>query len=463
MLRSSVSRLTTLSIGPRTNKLSTQQLIAASPAQELFSQLQKHEANLEKALGSTKARIDSSCVNEVLRRCTADLSISGLRFFIWAGIQSNYKHSSHMYRKACKIFRIQQNPGSILDVLESYRVAEFPINLRTVKVVLNLCREANLANEALWVLRTMGDFNLGADTVVYNIVIRLFCQKGDMDTAESLMREMGSAGLSANMITFMLMIRGLCDVGKLDAASKLFEELKEQGCAPNVVVFSALLDGFCGKANLEKALELLSEMEKGDEDCRPNTVSYTSVIHSFCIQGLLSSALVVLDRMISHGCAPNRVTVRVLFDALCADGREQEVDELIDKVVVCGSVSIADCNSCLIISLIRVEKLEEAERQFRLMLSHDMRPDAVTCNMILRELCSKGRPFDAFLIIKEIEKAGFSAFIGHDVFSALIMGLYELNHREEALTLAKLMLARGIKIQAPYSDEILKCMEKKWP
>ncbi|KAK4801750.1 hypothetical protein SAY86_022237 [Trapa natans] len=461
MLRSSVSRLTALSFGPKTNKLSTLQLTTVPPAEQFFAQLQKHEANLEKALASIKTRIDHSCVNEVLRRCAADRSILGLRFFIWAGIQSNYKHSSHMYRKACNIFRIPQNPGTILDVIESYRVEECPVNLKSVKVVLNLCREANLANEALWVLRTMGDLNLGADTVVYNIVIRLFCQKGDMDTAESLMREMGSVGLYADMITFMEMIKGFCDAGKLDDASKLFEELKKQGCVPNVVIFSALLDGFCKKANLEKALELLSEMEQGDEDCRPNTVSYTSVIHSFCIQGLPSNALVVLDRMINHGCAPNRVTVRVLFDALCADGREKEAGELIDKVVACGSVSIADCNSCLIISLIRKEKMEEAERRFRLMLRLGMRPDRMTCNVILSELCSKGRPCDAFLIFKEIERAGFSAFIGYDVFSALLMGLYELEHKEEALILAKLMLDRGIKIQTPRADEIVKFMEKR--
>lgn len=460
MLRSSVFRLTALSIGPRTNKFSTLHLTAASPAEQFYAQLQNHGANIEKALASIRARVDPSCVSEVLRRCAADRSILGLRFFIWSGTQSNYKHSSHMYSKACKIFRIHQNPGAILDVLESYRVEECPVNLKTVKVVLNLCREAKLANEALWVLRKMRDFNLGADTVAYNIVIRLFCQKGDMGTAERLMREMGSVGVCADMVTFMEMIKGFCDVGKLDDASKLFQEIKEQGCVPNVVVFSALLDGFCRKASLEKALELLAEMERGVEDCRPNAITYTSVIHSFCIQGLPSKALVVLDRMINHGCAPNRVTVRVLFDGLCAEGRVKEADELIDKFVSCGGVSIADCNSCLIISLIRVRNLEEAERRFSWMLSLGMRPDAMTCNVILRELCSKGRPSDAFLILRKIEKAGFSAFIGYDVFTALLKGLYELECREEALTLAKLMLDRGIRIQAPHADKIVKCLKK---
>ncbi|PKI41533.1 hypothetical protein CRG98_038044 [Punica granatum] len=329
-----------------------------------------------------------------------------------------------MYRKACEIFRIHHNPGAILEVLESYRADECSVNLKTVKVVLNLCKEAKLADEAVWVLRKMGDFNLGADTVSYNVVIRLFCQKGDMATAGMLMREMGLVGLRPDMITFVEMIKGFCNVGELESACMLFQDMKEQGCIPNTVVFSTLLDGFCKNGSLERALELLTEMEKGSGDCGPNVVTYTSVIQSFCSQGRL-----------------------------------EEVDEFIDKVVSGGSFSIADCNSSLIVSLIRLEKLEEAERRFIRMLSSEMRPDGMTCNMILRELCSTGRPFDAFMLFREIDKAGCSAFVGSNAFSELLVGLTELNHKEEAVTLARLMLDRGIRLQAPYVDNVVKFLK----
>ncbi|XP_031389963.1 pentatricopeptide repeat-containing protein At5g47360-like [Punica granatum] len=459
MLRSSVPRLASLSVGLSTCKFSTLQPAVTSSAEQFYAHLQNHGANFEKTLASIRAKIDPSCISKVLRRCSVDRSLLGLRFFIWAGTHSTYRHSGHMYRQACEIFWIHHNPGAILEVLESYRADECSVNLKTVKVVLNLCKEAKLADEAFWVLRRMGDFNLGADTVSYNVVIRLFCQKGDMATAGMLMREMGLVGLRPDMITFVEMIKGFCNVGELESACMLFQDMKEQGCIPNTVVFSTLLDGYCRSGSLERGLELLTEMEKGGGDCSPNVVTYTSVIQSFCNQGLVVKALAVLDRMINQGCPPNRVTVRALVDCLCAKGRLEEVDELIDKVVSCGSFSIADCNSSLIVSLIGLGKLEEAERRFIRMLSCKMRPDGMTCNMIIRELCSTGRPFDAFMLFREIEKAGCSAFIGSNAFSELLMGLTKLNHKEEAATLARLMLDRGIRLQAPYVDNVVKFLK----
>ena len=83
----------------------------------------------------------------------------GLRFFIWAGLQSNYRHSSYMYSKACEFLKIKQNPFLVLDVIEAYKVEKCLVNIKMFKVVLNLSREARIAGEALLVSRKMPEFN----------------------------------------------------------------------------------------------------------------------------------------------------------------------------------------------------------------------------------------------------------------------------------------------------------------
>ncbi|PKI79510.1 hypothetical protein CRG98_000141 [Punica granatum] len=250
----------------------------------------------------------------------ANSRLCSRRFFIWAGTHSTYRHSGHMYRQACEIFWIHHNPGAILEVLESYRADECSVNLKTVKVVLNLCKEAKLADEAFWVLRRMGDFNLGADTVSYNVVIRLFCQKGDMATAGMLMREMGlgkleeaerrfirmlSCKMRPDGMTCNMIIRELCSTGRPFDAFMLFREIEKAGCSAFIGsnAFSELLMGLAKlnhkeeaatlarSGSLERGLELLTEMEKGGGDCSPNVVTYTSVIQSFCNQGLVVKAL----------------------------------------------------------------------------------------------------------------------------------------------------------------------------
>ncbi|KAI4370002.1 hypothetical protein MLD38_018390 [Melastoma candidum] len=161
------------------------------------------------ALSSVRARLDPSCVNEVLGRLSGDDFVMGMRFFIWAGVQSGYRHSSYGYSKACKLLRVRQNPGVILGAVEGCRIGGWPISVKMMKVGLNLCKEVGLSEEALGVLRRMRELDPRPDTNVYNTVIRLFCAKGDMGTAEDLMREMGELGLYPDLITVVEMIKGL--------------------------------------------------------------------------------------------------------------------------------------------------------------------------------------------------------------------------------------------------------------
>ncbi|XP_057975924.1 pentatricopeptide repeat-containing protein At5g47360 [Malania oleifera] len=432
----------------------------ASSAEKYWDHLQKNRGNIEKTLATVQAKLDSSCVIRVLHRCSVDQSTLGLRFFIWAGVQSNYRHSSYMYSKACKLLEINRNLQSISDVLEAYRVEGCLVTAKTFKVVLNLCREAKLAKEGLWVLMKMREFNCHPDTAAYNVVIRLFCEKGDMDVVAGLIKEMVLIDLYPDMITYIAMIKGFCNVGQLEDAYGLFKVMRGHGCLPNAVTYSALLDGFCRFGTTERVLELLEEMEKEGGECSPNVVSYTSVIQSFCEKGQLAEALGILDHMEARGCAPNRVTVSILVKGLCAEGRVEEAYKLIDKVVAGGSVSNGDCYSSLVVSLLRIKRLDEAEKLFRRMLASAVRPDSLACSILIKELCLEGRVQDGFSLYDEIEKKGFLSSIDSDIYSILLVGLCEQSHLVEAAKLARLMLERGVCLKAPYVDNVVEHLKK---
>ncbi|KAL6284361.1 hypothetical protein ACE6H2_015290 [Prunus campanulata] len=289
------------------------------------------------------------------------LSQLGLRFFICAGLHSSYGHSYFMYSKACELCEIKLNPSVIFDVLEAYRIEGRFISLNAFKVVFNLCKEANLADEALSVLRKIPDFGLRPDTTLYNVVIRLFCDKGDMNMAESLVKEMGLVDLLPDLITYMVMINGFCNVGRSE--------------------------------KMERALELLTEMEKVGGDCSPNVVTYTSVIQKLCDKGRLKEALVIFDRMEACGCAPSRVMDQV-----------EEAYKQIDRVVAGRSVTYSDCYSSLVVSLARGRKPEEAEKVLRMMLDSGVKPNSLACSIMLKKICLEGRVIDGFCLFHELEK-----------------------------------------------------------
>lgn len=414
---------------------------------------------MEKILASVKPKLDPKFVINFLHKFHPSQSQLGLRFFIWAGLQSDYRHTSFMYGKACKFFQIRQNPKLVFDVIEAYRAEKCFVSVKMFKVVLNLCKEAKLADEALWVLRKMPEFELCADTTMYNSVIRLFCSKGDMNTAESLMKEMGLVDLYPDMITCVEMVKGFCNVGRLDDAFGLYKVVREQGCEPNTVLCSVLLDGFCKSGDMDRALEFLEEMEKGGGESSPNVVTYTSVIQRFCEKGRTSEALEVLDRMEARGCFANRVTVSCLIEQFCVEGRVEEVSKLIDRVVI-GGVSYGECYSSFVVSLKRNGQFEEAEKVFRMMINNDLKPDGLACSIVIKELCLIGRVLDGYQLSDEIEKIGFLSSIDSDVYSLLLVGLCQQGHSVEAAKLVRFMLNKGIQLRAPYVGNVVEILKK---
>ncbi|KAL5750870.1 hypothetical protein ACOSP7_025473 [Xanthoceras sorbifolium] len=457
----SLARFLSLSIQAKNSRLFTVHLATtATSAERFYSHMLQNPNNIERSLSTVKAQLDSTCVNQVLNRCVPSQSLMGIRFFVWAGLQSSYRHSSFMYNNACELFKIKRNPSIVNDVIEAYRKEGCIVSAKTMKVILNLCEKAGLADEALWVLRRMPEFSLRADSVMYNVVIRLFCEKGNMVMADNLMKEMGLIDLYPNMITYVLMIKGLCNVGRLEDAYGLLMAMRRHGCTPNAVAYSALLDGVCRLGSSERALELLDDMEKVGGDCSPNVVTYTSVIQNFCEKGTTIEALGILDRMEAYGCAPNRVTVSTLIKGLCSEGNVEEAYKLIDKVVAAGSVSSGDCYSSLVVALVRIKRHMEAEKLFRKMLANGVKPDGLACSLLIKELCLEGQVLDGFCLYEEIEKIGCLFSIDSDIHSMLLVRLCQENHSAEAAKLARCMQEKRIRLKASSVDKIVEHLNK---
>ncbi|XP_010248190.1 PREDICTED: pentatricopeptide repeat-containing protein At5g47360 [Nelumbo nucifera] len=416
--------------------------------------------NLERSLVKIRAKLDSSCVEDVLRRCSVDHPTLGLRFFVWAGLQSDYRHSSFMYRKACELFEIHGRSQSLYDVLECYRKEGSFVSVKLFKVILNLCREANIAEEALRVLRKMGEFNCRPDTACYNIVIRLFCEKCDMDVAMELMNEMAFVDIYPDMVTYVEMIKGFCSAQRVEDACGLFRVMRGHGCFPNVVAYSALLDGICKIGNLERTFELLEEMEKVGGDCLPNVVTYTSVIQSFCQNGRSIEAMGVIDRMKTHGCYPNRITLSILVTGLCKGGHIEEAYKLIDKIIAEGGVSCDTGYSSLVVSLLRIKNIVEAEKVFRRMLASGLKPDGLACNSLMKELCLLGRSLDCFGFHQEMEKKDYLSPLDSDTYSILLMGLCREGHLVEATELVGAMVEKKVQLKGPYIGDIVELLKK---
>uniref|UniRef100_I1MJF5 Pentacotripeptide-repeat region of PRORP domain-containing protein n=1 Tax=Glycine max TaxID=3847 RepID=I1MJF5_SOYBN len=425
-----------------TLKTKTKALPFSTLVDILCSHLHQSNGSVENSLSMVKPKLDSQSIIQVLNTCPPQL---GVRFFVWAGFQSGYRHSSYMYTKASNLLRIHHNPQIIRDVIESYEAEGSLVTVNMFREVLKLCKEARLADMALWVLRKMEDtFNLHADTVMYNLVIRLCCKKGDIETALKLTSEMSSNDLCPDLITYMAIVEGFSNAGRSEEAYSVLKVMRLHGCSPNLVILSAILDGFCRSGSMERALELLDEMEKGGV-CTPNVVTYTSVIQSFCKRGQWKEALDILDRMKAFGCHANHHNVGQLFYA------KHNTDSLwkicMDKSNS-GSINIF------------WNMLEEAEKLFKEMLAGDVRLDTLASSLLLKELCMKDQILDGFYLLEAIENKGFLSSIDSDIYSILLIGLCQRSHLKEATKLAKIMLKKSVLLRPPHKDAAIDILIK---
>ncbi|XP_073133073.1 pentatricopeptide repeat-containing protein At5g47360 [Henckelia pumila] len=428
----------------------------SSPAAEKFlTHLQKNQNHVETTLNTVKAKLDYPCITHVLKICAIDKPQLALRFFIWAGLQSTYRHSSYMFSQACKFLEIEQKPQLVIDVINAYRAEDCIVSVRMFKIILNLCRAAKDAKLGLLVLRKMKEFNCRPDTVSYNVVIRLVVDKGELDEAIGLMREMGMIDLYPDMITYVSIIKGLCDAGRLEDAFALIKVMKGHGCIPNAVVYSTLLDGICMHGSLERALEFLDGMEKEKGERKPNVVTYTSVIKGFVEKGKAMDASRILDRMYYLGIKPNKVTIVSILDGLCKEGHVDQAHKVIDKVSVSG-IQYDELYSSLVVSLCRAGMCKESENVFRMMITRGMRPNGLASGSIIDRVFSDGRVLDAFGLIDSLEKSGILPPIDSETYSVLLAGLCQRNHLVETTKIANIMVDQRILLKRQCAESIIK-------
>ncbi|CAL9131459.1 unnamed protein product, partial [Musa textilis] len=382
-----------------------------------------------------------------------------LRFFVWAGLQPNHRHSAAAYVAACDALHLPRHPLLPVPTLDSYRAA-FPVCVKTFKILLNLCRHGNLPDEAIAILRRMPEFNCCPDNSSYNAVLRLLADAGRGRAVPALLEEMTEAGLIPDAITYVSAVRGLSASGQIGAARGLHGQMRANGCVPNVVVYSALLDGACACGDLKSAMELLVEMERELEaTCAPNVVTYTCLIKCLCEKGQLGDALGILDRMEQRGCSPNQVTVRTLVDGFCAQGHVNGAHELIERAAGEGAVSTADCYSVLVVCLLRIQDMEGAEKVLGRMVEKGDRPSGLACNALMRELCERRRFVDTCRVL-EMEEKGLVC-IDSDVYSRLLLGFFcEEGHLNEALRLAAKVVERETPLQADCVDGVVEVLSE---
>ncbi|CAA2977707.1 Hypothetical predicted protein [Olea europaea subsp. europaea] len=325
----------------------------------------------------------------------------GYKFFVWSGVQENYRHTANAYHLIMKIFAESEEYKAMWRLVDDMIEKGYPTTARTFNILICTCGEAGLArkvverfiksktfnyrpfknsfNAILHSLLTINQYGLiewvyqqmlveghSPDVLTYNIIMSAKFKLGKLDQFHRLLDEMGRNGFSPDFHTFNLLLHVLGKGDKPLAAINLLNHMKEVDIDPSILHFTTLIDGLSRAGNMDACQYFFNEMIK--HGFMPDVVCYTVMVTGYVVSGEIDKAQDMFSEMISKGQLPNVFTYNSMIRGLCMVGKFEEALLMLKEMESKG------CNPnflvyCTLVSYLRhAGKLSEAHEIIRNMM-----------------------------------------------------------------------------------------------
>jgi len=206
-----------------------------------------------------------------------------------------------------------------------------------------------LGDRAAGSLETMLELDLRPDVVMFNTMLDVCRQEGDLQKAVSTWEEMKRSGLEPTAQSFGTIMSACGDVGEhqlglryyqefktrgdvagtkelytcamhmcasegdLEDALRTFRDMREAGVEPDALAYAVLMDVAARGGRVESAFALLAEMQ--EEGVAPTAQVYGTLVAVCARSGLPERAWEIYERMAQRGVAPNEEVFNALIDA----------------------------------------------------------------------------------------------------------------------------------------------------
>ncbi|KAJ0967498.1 hypothetical protein J5N97_024415 [Dioscorea zingiberensis] len=214
------------------------------------------------------------------------------------------------------------------------------------------------------------------DEVCYGAIIIGLAQNHRFHDALSAFKSMLCSGVPSTMYSISGVLRATAAAAALEQSQVIHAHAFVSGFESELVVATALVDSY-GKCGLvldaRKVFDGLSQYA--------NVIAWNALLSAYAQQGDAASTVELFDQMVAHGYAPDEFTFLAILTSLSNVGMVHKAEEWIDRMEKCYGVAPSlEHYTCLIGALVRVARLEDAER---LALTMPFKPDAAVWRTLL--------------------------------------------------------------------------------
>ncbi|XP_062183542.1 pentatricopeptide repeat-containing protein At1g77360, mitochondrial-like [Phragmites australis] len=190
-------------------------------------------------------------------------------------------------------------------------------------------------DEALKFLQVMRSKGCFPGIKFFANAVDLIVRKGDYTSAIAIWHMMVSeAGLVPNFSMYNAMIGLCCNVGNIDYAIGMLDEMPLNGVFANSVTYNAILEGFIRHRKAREAESFLSEMSKNEQ--LPTASNCAAAISLFSKEFNPCAAINVWRCVVEHHITPAEDSARELIAGLLDFGRLTEVKKRADEIIDMG-------------------------------------------------------------------------------------------------------------------------------
>jgi len=291
----------------------------------------------------------------------------------------------------------------------------------------------------LQLIQEMREYNVEADTVIYNTALASCVTAGQVERARKLLDEMAGVEGVTDVITYNTIMKGYAKVGDMVESFKLYELMAERGHTPSPVSYGILLDGYINNNDIENAAKIFLMMQNAG--CPMNTVLYTTLIKGFAREGKVDDAMRVYEQMVGQsGVTPDLITFSVLLKVNCDAGQMDRALGLLDAMVKGGlkpdeviyNNLLAGCAGKL------CSKIELAKSLYSAMIDNGIKPSNATFSILIR-LFSSDKLLDEAVTMLKTEPAKHGVEVEPRLYVQLITSCIRGRQGRRAVEVCELM------------------------
>ncbi|XP_042486654.1 pentatricopeptide repeat-containing protein At1g55890, mitochondrial-like [Macadamia integrifolia] len=194
-----------------------------------------------------------------------------------------------------------------------------PRTVKSFNALLSACVDTKNYEKAEPLFRELpSSLSIEPNLYSYNIMIRVYCEMGSLDSAISVLDEMEKSGVSPSLITFNFLLNGFYEKNRFSDGEAIWARMENNNLVPDIRSFNAKLRGLVLGGKTLEVVELVKELEtKGP---KPDIHSFNALIKGLCNDGDLEVAMRIHKELNKKGLIPNRSTFQTLIPCLCEKG-----------------------------------------------------------------------------------------------------------------------------------------------